>query len=64
MQAVVTLDRSSNVALSREIYEFWRLGVLNGRFAGGERVPSTRDVAAALDLSNHSTVILASAPRC
>ncbi len=48
---VVSIDRSSPVPLSRQIYEFWRNGILTGRFSGGERVPSTRDVAAALDLS-------------
>jgi GntR family transcriptional regulator / MocR family aminotransferase len=51
MRTAVVIDRSSPVPLSRQIYDFWRLGILNGRFCGGERVPSTRDVAAALELS-------------
>jgi len=51
MRTAVTIDRSSRVPLGRQIYEFWRLGILNGRFSGGERVPSTREVATALDLS-------------
>jgi len=51
MRAAVIIDRSSQVPLSRQIYDFWRLGILEGRFAGGERVPSTREVATALDLS-------------
>jgi GntR family transcriptional regulator / MocR family aminotransferase len=51
MGTVVVIDRSSSVPLSRQIYDFWRLGILSGRFAGGERVPSTRDLAVALDLS-------------
>jgi GntR family transcriptional regulator / MocR family aminotransferase len=51
MAIAVVVDRSCAVPLTRQIYEFWRLGILSGRFAGGERVPSTRDVAAALDLS-------------
>jgi GntR family transcriptional regulator / MocR family aminotransferase len=51
MRTPVTIDRSSLVPLGRQIYDFWRLGILNGRFAGGERVPSTREVATALDLS-------------
>ena len=51
MRTAVVIDRSSPVPLSRQIYDFWRLGILNGRFTGGERVPSSRDVAAALDLS-------------
>jgi GntR family transcriptional regulator/MocR family aminotransferase len=49
MQAVV--DRSSDIPLSRQIYDFWRQGILSGRFSGGERVPSTRDVAEKLGLS-------------
>ena len=51
MRTAVVVDRSSSVPLNRQIYEFWRSGILSGRFAGGERVPSTRDVASALDLS-------------
>src|SRR3984957_12889975 len=51
MAIAVVVDRSSAIPLTRQIYEFWRLGILSGRFAGGERVPSTRDVAVALDLS-------------
>jgi GntR family transcriptional regulator/MocR family aminotransferase len=51
MRTAVVIDRSSTIPLSRQIYEFWRLGILQGRFAGGERVPSTRELAAALRLS-------------
>jgi GntR family transcriptional regulator/MocR family aminotransferase len=51
MRTAVVIDRASPVPLSRQIYDFWRLGILNGRFCGGERVPSTREVATALDLS-------------
>ena len=51
MGTVVAIDRSSPVPLTRQIYDFWRLGILSGRFSGGERVPSTRDLATALDLS-------------
>jgi GntR family transcriptional regulator / MocR family aminotransferase len=51
MRTAVVVDRSSSAPLSRQIYDFWRLGILNGRFSGGERVPSTREVAIALDLS-------------
>jgi GntR family transcriptional regulator / MocR family aminotransferase len=51
MGTVVAIDRSSPLPLSRQIYDFWRLGILSGRFAGGERVPSTRDLATELDLS-------------
>jgi GntR family transcriptional regulator/MocR family aminotransferase len=48
---VVPIDRDSPVPLTRQIYEFWRAGIASGRFPGGERVPSTRDAAAALGLS-------------
>jgi len=51
MRSAVVIDRSSSVPLSRQIYEFWRVGILNGRFSGGERIPSTREVAGVLDLS-------------
>jgi GntR family transcriptional regulator / MocR family aminotransferase len=45
------IDRSSGVPLARQIYELWRLGILEGRFSRGERVPSTRDLAEVLRLS-------------
>ena len=51
MGTVVAIDRSSPVPLTRQIYDFWRQGILSGRFSGGERVPSSRDLATALDLS-------------
>jgi GntR family transcriptional regulator / MocR family aminotransferase len=51
MRTAVVVDRLSSVPLNRQIYEFWRSGILSGRFARGERVPSTRDVASALDLA-------------
>ena len=51
MGTVVVVDRASATPLTRQIYEFWRAGILSGRFAGGERVPSSRDVALELDLA-------------
>jgi len=51
MGTAVVIDPASSVPLTRQIYEFWRLGILNGRFSGGERVPSTRELATALDLA-------------
>jgi len=51
VRAAVVLDRSSSVPLTRQIYDFWRLGILQGRFSGGQRVPSTREAAEALALS-------------
>ena len=51
MSAVVPIDPDSPVPLTRQVYEFWRAGIVSGRFPGGERVPSTRDAAAALGVS-------------
>lgn len=51
MRPAMVIDRDSAVPLSRQVYDFWRSGILSGRFAGGERVPSTREVATALNLS-------------
>ena len=51
MSAVVPIDPESPVPLTQQIYEFWRAGIVSGRFAAGERVPSTRDAAAALGIS-------------
>jgi GntR family transcriptional regulator / MocR family aminotransferase len=47
----VPIDRESPVPLTRQIYEYWRAGIVAGRFAPGERIPSTRDAAAALGIS-------------
>jgi GntR family transcriptional regulator / MocR family aminotransferase len=51
VRTAVVLDRSSRVPLTRQIYDFWRLGILQGRFPGGQRVPSTREAAETLALS-------------
>ena len=48
---LIPIDRDSSVPLTHQIYEFWRAGIVSGRFPGGERVPSTRDAAAALGIS-------------
>jgi GntR family transcriptional regulator / MocR family aminotransferase len=51
----IAIDPGSDVPLHRQIYEGWRDAVLNGRFAGGARVPSSRELAAILGTSR-STV--------
>jgi GntR family transcriptional regulator/MocR family aminotransferase len=51
MRTALVIDRSSSVPLGRQVYDFWRVGILSGRFACGERVPSTREVATALSLA-------------
>src|ERR1700680_5104816 len=55
MRVAMTLQRVSPVPLHRQIYEQWRTGILTGRFRRGERVPSTRELAATLAVSR-STV--------
>jgi len=55
MRVAMVLQRASAVPLHRQIYEQWRAGILTGRFRRGERVPSTRDLAATLAVSR-STV--------
>src|SRR5215468_11428082 len=48
MRIAIALDRASDLPLQRQVYEEWRRGILSGRFRSGERVPSTRELAAAL----------------
>lgn len=47
----IVLDRKGSTPLHRQIYEQWRQDILRGRLHGGERVPSTRDLAATLAVS-------------
>ena len=51
MRVAFTLKPESGVPLHRQIYEEWQQGILNGRFRGGERVPSTRELAATLGVA-------------
>jgi GntR family transcriptional regulator / MocR family aminotransferase len=39
------------VSLQRQVYEEWRGGILSGRFRSGDRVPSTRELAATLGIA-------------
>jgi GntR family transcriptional regulator/MocR family aminotransferase len=47
MDVPFVIDRASPPALHRQVYEQWRTGILSGRFRPGERVPSSRALAAA-----------------
>src|ERR1700730_7786762 len=51
MRIAMVLHRASPLPLHRQIYEQWRTGILTGRFRRGERVPSTRELAATLGVS-------------
>src|SRR5580658_8914255 len=58
MRIAAILDRASRLPLHRQIYEQWRKGILTGRFRQGNPVPSTRELAATLEVSR-STVTVA-----
>src|ERR1041385_5121223 len=51
MRVAIDLDRGSETPLHRQLYDEWRRGILTGRFRNGERVPSTRDLAATLGVA-------------
>jgi GntR family transcriptional regulator/MocR family aminotransferase len=55
MRLPIVIDRGSALALHRQIYEAWRQGILAGRFRRGTRLPSTRELAAALAVSRTTT---------
>ncbi|MGH9381326.1 MAG: PLP-dependent aminotransferase family protein [Thermoanaerobaculia bacterium] len=48
---VIAIDRDSPQPLYRQIYEGYREAIVDGRLHGGERLPSTRDLAAELGVS-------------
>lgn len=51
MHFATILERSLATPLQRQLYEQWRGAILAGRFRPGERVPSTRELAASLSIS-------------
>jgi GntR family transcriptional regulator/MocR family aminotransferase len=52
----MTLDRSSNTSLSRQIYDVVRAAILSGQLTPGLRLPSSRTLAAELGLSRSTTL--------
>ncbi|WP_064116489.1 PLP-dependent aminotransferase family protein [Pseudomonas fluorescens] len=52
--AGIELDRRQG--LSRQLYQALRLRVIDGRLASGTRLPASRDLAAALEISRNSVV--------
>lgn len=54
----VSLDPDSGVPLYRQLYDALRQAILEGRLRGGQRLPATRVLAGALDVSRN-TVLLA-----
>ena len=55
MRVATLLDRTSTTPLRQQIYEQWRQGILSSRFRPGQSVPSTRELAATLEVAR-STV--------
>jgi GntR family transcriptional regulator/MocR family aminotransferase len=55
MALAISIEPASPIAIHRQIYEAWQRGILSGRFASGDRVPSTRELAVTLAVSR-STV--------
>jgi GntR family transcriptional regulator/MocR family aminotransferase len=55
MRPAITIDPTAATPIHRQIYDVWRIGILAGRFPGGSRVPSTRELAATLAVAR-STV--------
>ena len=54
----LTLDRASGAVLHRQLYTAFRRAILDGAFAPGERLPSTRTLATELGVSR-TTVLQA-----
>ena len=54
MHLATILDRKSSTPLHSQIYERWRNDILACRFRPGDRVPSTRELAAALSVSRNT----------
>src|SRR5690606_36263473 len=48
---IITIDRSSNRSLHRQIYDSFRHAILSGELASGQQVPSTRLLSKELGIS-------------
>src|ERR1700743_1644249 len=47
----VTLDLTKQIPMYRQIYEWFRNAIVSGQLRPGQRVPSTRSLAAELNIS-------------
>ena len=52
----VALDRASNTALYRQLYDQLRDAILSGRLAPGARLPSTRELASELNIARNTVL--------
>jgi GntR family transcriptional regulator/MocR family aminotransferase len=57
MDFPILLDRGSAVPLQRQLYLGIRQAILSGRLAPGRRIPSTRALAEALEISRTTTAL-------
>src|SRR5580704_1181115 len=48
---VIAIDRKDSRALYRQVYDAYRTGIVGGNLRPGQRVPSTRVLAAELGIS-------------
>src|SRR6202030_4615835 len=48
---MVAIDRTSSIPLHRQIYDGFRSAILEGRLRPGQRIPSTRVLAAEIRVS-------------
>ncbi len=48
------LQRHSDLSLARQIYSFIQAGIASGQLAGGEKMPSTRELATQLGVSRNT----------
>jgi GntR family transcriptional regulator / MocR family aminotransferase len=55
MRAAISIDLEAATPVHAQVYEAWRQGILSGRFARNDRVPSTRELAVTLGIAR-STV--------
>src|SRR5258706_975977 len=51
MTTLVTFDNRSDIPFYKQIYDGYRAAILSGRMRPGERLPSTRALAAELNIS-------------
>lgn len=52
----IQLDRTSGIPLYRQIYDSFRMKILQGEIHSGERIPSSRDLASSLQVSRNIIV--------
>jgi GntR family transcriptional regulator / MocR family aminotransferase len=58
MRTLITVDQNASTPLTQQVYNAWRHGILQQRFFGGQRVPSSRELAQSLGIAR-STVTTA-----